>query len=78
MQTGSDDIVTRLTRAKSENFGHYSAPLLTPILEDAIREIENLRNKVEIQRSILDLYSETCECDGCAPCCQYEQDVRHA
>ena len=39
----SDDIIEKLQKAKSINFGHYSAPSLNSILDEAINEIKRLQ-----------------------------------
>ena len=38
-----DDIIEKLQKAKSINFGHYSAPSLSSILDEAINEIKRLQ-----------------------------------
>ena len=71
----SDDIVTRLRHIYSQKDVGVSVNPET--FTEAADEINHLRNKLEQYHKLLDIYNETCECDGCAACCQYELVVRN-
>ena len=52
----SDDIIEKLQKAKSINFGHYSAPSLSSILDEAINEIKRLQADLFIAEKWRDNY----------------------
>ena len=73
----SDDIVTRLRAYNIGNIAHEASSHMEETLYEAADEINHLRNKLEQYHKLLDIYNDTCECDGCAACCQYELVVRN-